>query len=324
MSVIAFIELGNNKVKKSSFEVASYVSATAKKMGLPAIGIALGSADAAALEALGAYGLEKVVHVNDAALDNFDAKVFAQVLCEAATSVEAQVLVFSHNYSGKGLAPRVAARMKAGLVAGATDLPETDGKQFMVNKTAFSNKGFAKIAINTPVKVVSLSPNSYGSHKGEGTASVEAAAIAVPAASVTVKEKVQLSDKIPLTEADLVVSAGRGLRGPENWGMIEDLADELGAATACSRAVSDVDWRPHHEHVGQTGITISPNLYIAVAISGAIQHLAGVSSSKTIVVINKDPEAPFFKAADYGIVGDAFDVVPKLLTAIKDLRASAN
>jgi len=322
MSVIAFIELENNKVKKSSFEAASYASAVASKLGKPAIGIALGTADSAALEALGNYGLEKVVHVGNDALNHFDTKVFAQVLCEAATNVGGEVIVFSHNYAGKGLAPRVAARMKAGLVAGATSLPETE-KGFIVSKTAFSNKGFAKISIDTPVKVVSLSPNSYGAHKSEGTAAIESVDIAVPASSVTVKERIKLSDTIPLTEADLVVSAGRGLKGPENWGMIEELATLLGAATACSRAVSDVDWRPHHEHVGQTGITVSPNLYIAVAISGAIQHLAGVSSSKTIVVINKDPEAPFFKAADYGIVGDAFEVVPKLTEAIRALKASA-
>ncbi len=323
MSVLAYIELSEGKVKKASFETASYAAATAQKLGTEAIGVALGTADSSVLAELGQYGLSKVLHVDNAQLNNNDSKVDAKIVAEAAQQAGANVVILSHNYAGKALAPRLAVRLKAGLVAGATELPETDGG-FSVVKTAFSSKGFAKIGFKTDNKVVSIVPNSFGVQKGEGSASVEALSASVDAPSLTVKERVKLSDKISLTEADLVVSGGRGLRGPENWGMIEEMADILGAATACSRAVADVDWRPHHEHVGQTGIAISPNLYVAIAISGAIQHLAGVSSSKTIVVINKDPEAPFFKAADYGIVGDAFEVVPKLNEALKNFKASAN
>ena len=323
MSVLAYIELGDGKVKKASFETASYAAETAKKLGTEAIGVALGTADAASLEALGDYGLSKVLHINEAQLNNFDSKNFAKAIADVADSNGADVVVFSHNYAGKALSPRVAVRLQAGLVPGAVELPQTDGG-FKVVKTAFSGKGFACVGINSPKKVISVAPNSVGVVAGKGTAAVEAVSASIPAPSVTVTGQTKLSDKIPLTEAELVVSGGRGLRGPENWDMIEEMADLLGAATACSRAVADVDWRPHHEHVGQTGIAISPNLYVAIAISGAIQHLAGVSSSKTIVVINKDPEAPFFKAADYGIVGDAFEVVPKLNEAFKKFKASAN
>ncbi len=319
MAVIAYIELSGNKVKKASLETASYAAATAQKLGTEAIGLALGSADASELEALGKYGLSKVVHVNNAQLDNLDSRVQSKVVADQMNALGGKVLVFSHNYTGKALAPRLSARLNAGLVAGAVALPETDGG-FVVEKTAFSGKGLAKVSINSDLKVISIGPNSFGVKEVGGSAAVETADAAVEASSVTVKETVKLSDKIPLSEAELVVSAGRGLRGPENWGMVEEMADILGAATACSRAVSDVDWRPHHEHVGQTGLAISPNLYIAIAISGAIQHLAGVSSSKTIVVVNKDPEAPFFKSADYGIVGDAFDVVPKMNAALKKLK----
>ena len=322
MSVLAYIELGDNKVKKAAFEAASYAAATAQKMGTEAIGVALGTASAADLEALGAYGLKQVMHVNSEHFNSLDSQAFTQVVGQIAEQAGADVVVFSHGYTGKTMAPRMAAKMNAGLVAGATALPELDGG-FIVQKTAFSNKGFAKVKINTPNKVISLAPNAYGAHKGDGTAAVVAVDLGGSITqNVRVKETVKLSDTIPLTEADLVVSAGRGLKGPENWGMVEDLAGLLGAATACSRAVSDVHWRPHHEHVGQTGITVSPNLYIAIAISGAIQHLAGVSSSKTIVVINKDPEAPFFKAADYGIVGDAFEVVPKLVEEMKKFKGA--
>jgi len=316
MSVLAYIELANGKVKKASFETASYAAAAAKVAGVDAIGVALGSADAGALEELGQYGLSTVYHVSNDQLNKFDSKVDAKVIAEVANAKGANTVVFAHNYSGKALAPRLSVKLNAGLVAGAVALPEAYG----IQKTAFSNKGFAKINITSDKKIISVASNSFGVNKGEGSATVEAMDVALDAPSVTVKEVIKLSDKITLTEAELVVSAGRGLKGPENWGMIEEMADILGAATACSRAVSDVDWRPHHEHVGQTGLTVSPNLYIAVAISGAIQHLAGVSSSKTIVVINKDPEAPFFKAADYGIVGDAFEVVPKLNAALKEFK----
>jgi len=231
------------------------------------------------------------------------------------------VVVFSNNVNGKAIAPRVAARLKAGLVSGAVALPDT-ANGFVVRKNVFSGKAFANVSINTPIKVIALNPNSYPVKEGEGSA--EIAPLNVTAAPrVKVVSTTQASGQVPLTEAEIVVSGGRGLKGPENWGMIEDLAKVLGAATACSRPVADAHWRPHNEHVGQTGIAIAPNLYIAIGISGAIQHLAGVNRSKVIVVVNKDPEAPFFKAADYGIVGDAFEVVPKMTEAVKKLKGIA-
>lgn len=322
MSVLVFVEHSNGKVKKASLEAASYAAATAIKMGKEAHAVALGSVSADELSTLGQYGITKVHHVNNGQLDNLDAKVYNNVLAAAAEQCGAEVLIFSHNYTGKTIAAMLSARLKAGLVPLAVELPEMDNG-FVVKRSCYSGKAFSHVKVNTPTKIVSINPNSYSINKGEGSATVEAMDIPVGAASVTVKEVKKVSDKIPLSEAELVVSAGRGLRGPENWDMIEEMAEILGAATACSRAVADVDWRPHHEHVGQTGLTVRPNLYIAIAISGAIQHLAGVNSSKVIVVINKDPEAPFFKAADYGIVGDAFEVVPKMNEALHKLKASA-
>ncbi|MNN00606.1 Electron transfer flavoprotein subunit alpha [compost metagenome] len=227
--------------------------------------------------------------------------------------------MLSNSFSGKGLAPRIAAKLEAGLADGALELPKINGDKLTVKKTAFSNKAFATLELSSDIKVIALSPNAYETKETGGSATVETFAPNIDQTDFTtmVKEIVRATDKVSLPEAEIVVSAGRGLKGPENWGMVEELAEALGAATACSKPVSDAGWRPHSEHVGQTGIVVSPNLYIAIGISGAIQHLAGVSSSKTIVVINKDPEAPFFKVADYGIVGDAFEVVPKLTQALK-------
>jgi electron transfer flavoprotein alpha subunit len=220
--------------------------------------------------------------------------------------------------NGKAVASRVSARLKAGLVSGAVALPDT-ANGFVVRKNVFSGKAFANVSLNTQIKVIALNPNSYPVREGEGSAEVVPLSVTVTP-RVKVVSTTQASGQVPLTEAEIVVSGGRGLKGPENWGMIEDLAKVLGAATACSRPVADAHWRPHNEHVGQTGIAIAPNLYIAIGISGAIQHLAGVNRSKVIVVVNKDPEAPFFKAADYGIVGDAFEVVPKMTEAVKKLK----
>jgi len=269
---------------------------------------------------LGKYGVKKVHQVNNASLNQLDAQVYAKVIAEAATQSGANVVVFSHNQTGKAVAARVAVRLKAGLVAGACALPDT-GNGFVVRKTVFSGKAFANVSITSAVKVISLNPNSYTTIASEGTAEVNQLSIAVDTPKVKVTAVNKVSGEVPLTEAEIVVSGGRGLKGPENWGILLDLAKELGAATACSRPVGDAHWRPHHEHVGQTGVQVAPNLYIAIGISGAIQHLAGVNRSKVIVVINKDPEAPFFKAADYGIVGDAFEVVPKLTEEIKKLKA---
>ena len=246
-----------------------------------------------------------------------------ETIAAAATKVGATTIVFSHNQTGKALCAGVSALLKAGLVTGAIALPNTSAG-FIVKKSVFSGKAFANVSIQTAVKIIAISPNSY---KVVGGASAAATTtpldIVVTAGHVKITAVHKTSGEISLTEADIVVSGGRGLKGPENWGILLDLAKELGAATACSRPVGDAHWRPHHEHVGQTGVQVAPNLYIAIGISGAIQHLAGVNRSKTIVVINKDPEAPFFKAADYGIVGDAFEVLPKLTDAIKKMKASA-
>lgn len=321
MSVLIFVDQADNHIKKSSFEALTYGADVAKQLNTSAEALVLGTVDYD-LATLGKYGVTKVHQVVNESLNHVDAQVFAKVIAEAATASNASVIIFSHNQTGKAVAARVAARLKAGLVAGACALPDISNG-FTVKKTVFSGKAFANIGITSAIKVVSLNPNSYKTVTTDGTAEVVALNIAVDAAKVKVAAVNKVSGEVPLTEADIVVSGGRGLKGPENWGIILDLAKELGAATACSRPVGDAHWRPHHEHVGQTGVQIAPNLYIAVGISGAIQHLAGVNRSKVIVVINKDPEAPFFKAADYGIVGDAFEVLPKFTEAIKKMKASA-
>ena len=319
MSVLIFIDHSEGHVKKASLEVLSYGAKIAEQMGIQAEGVLLGAVSED-LAALGKYGIKKIHQVGQDSLNHLDAQVYARVISEIATSTGATVIVFANNLSGKAVAPRVSARLRAGLVAGAIALPQTSGG-FVVKKTVFSGKAFAHIALDTPVKIISLNPNSYPVTAGEGVAEVVPfKTTADTTAKVKVVSATQASGQVPLTEAELVVSGGRGLKGPENWGMIEELAKLLGAATACSRPVADAHWRPHNEHVGQTGIAIAPNLYIAIGISGAIQHLAGVNRSKVIVVINKDPEAPFFKAADYGIVGDAFEVVPKMIEAVKKLK----
>jgi electron transfer flavoprotein alpha subunit len=320
MSVLIFIDHSDGHVKKASLEVLSYGAALAQQLGVTAEGILLGTVNTD-LSTLGRYGVKKVHQAAQETLNHLDSQLFARVIADAATATGATVLVFSNNVSGKAIAPRVAARLKAGLVSGAVALPET-ANGFVVRRNVFSGKAFANVSINTPVKVIALNPNSYPVKEGEGSA--EIVPLTVTATSqVKVVSTTQASGQVPLTEAEIVVSGGRGLKGPENWGMIEELAKVLGAATACSRPVADAHWRPHNEHVGQTGIAIAPNLYIAIGISGAIQHLAGVNRSKVIVVVNKDPEAPFFKAADYGIVGDAFEVVPKMTEAVKKLKGMA-
>lgn len=320
MSVLVFIDHSDGHVKKASLEALSYGAALAGQLGVPAEGILLGTITGDP-GSLGRYGIKKVHQAGQETLNHLDAQVYARIVADAATATGATVLVFPNNLSGKAVAPRVAARLKAGLVSGALALPNTTNG-FVVRKNVFSGKAYANVSINTPVKVIALNPNSYPVRETEGTA--EVAALTVNAAPrVKFISVTQASGQVPLTEAELVVSGGRGLKGPENWGMIEDLARALGAATACSRPVADAHWRPHNEHVGQTGIAIAPNLYIAIGISGAIQHLAGVNRSKVIVVVNKDPEAPFFKAADYGIVGDAFEVVPKMTAAVKKLKGIA-
>lgn len=314
MSVLIYTDSADGTLTKNAFEAANYGALLAKKEGKSATAIVIG--EASDIDKLGAYGVTKVLHVNDAALNNFDPQRNAAIIAQAATKENVTTIIFSHDYSGKATAPMLAAKLDAGLVTGAVALPEGN----TVRKAVFSGKAFADVEIKTATKIISVLPNAVDKQMGEGSVAVENFSCEIPTTRLAVKEVKKASTELSLTEADIVVSAGRGLKGPENWGMIEELAQELGAATACSRPVADIGWRPHHEHVGQTGIAIRPNLYIAVGISGAIQHLAGVNGSKTIVVINTDPEAPFFKAADYGIVGDAFDVVPKMIAAVKKLK----
>ena len=321
MSVLIFIDHADGHVKKSSLEALSYGAQVAAQLGTQAEGVLLGTVTED-LAALGKYGVKKIHQAAQEALNHLDAQVQAKLVAEVATATGATVIIFSHNLSGKSIAPRVSARLKAALCAGAVALPDTTNG-FVVKKNVFSGKAFAHISLNSPIKVISLNPNSYAVKTGEGTAEVVPVNTQADAAKVKFVSVTQASGQVPLTEAEIVVSGGRGLKGPENWGMVEELAKLLGAATACSRPVADAGWRPHNEHVGQTGIAIAPNLYIAIGISGAIQHLAGVNRSKVIVVINKDPEAPFFKAADYGIVGDAFEVVPKMIEAVKKLKGVA-
>lgn len=319
--VLIYIDQADQEIKKASLEAISYGAALAKQMGTTAEAFILGTVKDD-LSQLGKYGATKVHQVANDQLNHFDARINATVAADAAKSLGAEVIIFAHNTNGKAIAPAVAVKLGAGIVTGASALPKTDGG-FVVTKTVFSGKAFASIKIETAIKVISINQNSFGVQTTDGSATINTLNTNVPASSIKITSVDKVQGEIPLTEASLVVSGGRGLKGPENWGILLDLAKALGASTACSRPVSDADWRPHHEHVGQTGIQIAPNLYIAIGISGAIQHLAGVNRSKTIVVINKDPEAPFFKAADYGVVGDAFEVVPALTAAILKSKAGA-
>lgn len=322
MSVLVFIDLVDGRVKKASHEAMTYGAQLAAQLGTTADGVVLGNEVAEDLAALGAYGIKKIHHVQHENFKPGDPQVYAKVIADVAEQTGAQVVVFSNNTSGKAIAPRVSVRLKAGLVSGAVGLPENNG-DFVVRKNVFSGKAFAKVAVKTERKVIALNVNSFTIQTGESSAEVVPFTTDVPAPKIKVVGSNKTSGKVALTEAEIVVSAGRGLKGPENWGIVEDLATALDAALACSRPVADAHWRPHSEHVGQTGVAIAPNLYIAAGISGAIQHLAGVNRSKVIVVINKDPEAPFFKAADYGIVGDVFDVLPKFTDAVKKVKGLA-
>lgn len=322
MSVLILIDHIDGHVKKASLEALSYGAAIAEQSGDTAEGIVLGTVTED-LTALGQYGITKIHQVQHDNLAQFDSQVYAKVVVQVAEQTGAKTIVFSNNTVGKALAPRVAVRLKAGLVAGAVGLPNTAGG-FTVKKNVFSGKAFANVSVTSPVQVIALNLNAFQAiNRGSAVAEVVPFSATVEAPKVKVTGSTKTSGKVALTEAETVVSAGRGLKGPENWKMVEELATLLGAGLACSRPVADAHWRPHNEHVGQTGVAIAPNLYIAIGISGAIQHLAGVNRSKVIVVINKDAEAPFFKAADYGIVGDAFEVVPKMIEAVKKVKGVA-
>jgi electron transfer flavoprotein alpha subunit len=320
MSVLIFTEHSNGEIRKSSREALSYGAALAARLGMKAEAAILG-AYSGDLTGLGGYGISVVHHCAAEGLEIVDTRRYTAVLAEMAAASGASVVVFAHSMTGRAVAPRLSARLKAGYVAGVVGLPETEDG-FVVRRNVFSGKAFMKVSVETPIKIVSVNPNSFGVHHMEGSAEVHSFTSTTAPGHVVVRETKRVSGQVPLGEAELVVSGGRGLKGPEHWALVEDLAGLIGAATACSRAVADAHWRPHHEHVGQTGLAIAPNLYFAIGISGAIQHLAGVNRSKVIVVINKDPEAPFFKAADYGIVGDAFEVMPRVIDAVRKLKQS--
>jgi electron transfer flavoprotein alpha subunit len=305
----------DNGLSKASKEVVTY----AKKLGDSVTVVTNGNASSDALAELGQYGASKVLV--DRSVSTDDVQQVIDLVASAAESSGATSIIFSHDLTAKAVAPRLSVRLKAGLVSGATEIPNGDGS---IRVNVFSGKAFGFVKVNSPKRIISLLPNSLQPEVNGSACGVEEFSSGASNGRIKVITTKKPEGEIPLPEAELVVSAGRGLKGPENWGIVENLAKSLGAATACSRPVADIGWRPHHEHVGQTGVAIRPNLYIAAGISGAIQHLAGVNGSKVIVVINTDQEAPFFKAADYGVIGDAFEVLPKLTEAINKFKASQN
>ncbi|MBP6386013.1 MAG: electron transfer flavoprotein subunit alpha/FixB family protein [Pseudarcicella sp.] len=321
MSVIVYIEIENGLVKKSSQEAAFYGSEVAKMQGTTSIGLAIGEINEQELSMLGNFGISKVIHVNNPQLAQINIMPYANVLSQVVEQTNSKFVIFSKSSSADAIASRAAAKLKASIVTNAVELPDfSNGTN--IKRSIYTGKAFANVSLTADVKIIGIKKNAVSIVQTSEKASVEKQDIALAESNFTSKilSTQKATGQISLPEADIVVSAGRGLKAPENWGIVEDLAKVLGAATACSKPVSDLDWRPHHEHVGQTGIKVSPNLYIACGISGAIQHLAGVNSSKVIVVINTDPEAPFFKSADYGIVGDVFDVLPQLTKAVANLK----
>ncbi|WP_084374599.1 electron transfer flavoprotein subunit alpha/FixB family protein [Reichenbachiella faecimaris] len=317
MSILVFIEISEGEIKKSSLEAVSYAAG----IGGDVTAIAFGEASNEALASAGKAGATKVLHIADEKYKQGNIQAYASALAAAVESTGAETVVLAKSSLGDPVSARLAIKIGASLATNVTELPDTSNG-FTVKRSIYTGKAFANVDLTEGKRIIGIKKNAAIIKEDGGDAAVEAFSVSADDADfkVTVTSQEKATGEILLPEADLVVSGGRGLKGPENWGMIEDLAKALGAATGCSKPVSDMDWRPHHEHVGQTGIKVAPTLYIAVGISGAIQHLAGVNSSKFIVVINKDPEAPFFKAADYGIVGDAFEVVPKLTEAIKALN----
>lgn len=306
-----YAENADGQFKKAILEAASYAASIQNG---PITAICIGQPNANEAEKLAQYGVDKLIVIEG--IQAFDAQQYALEISKAAKANGLTTLVFANTYEAKSLAPRVAVHMDAALATNVIAYPDTTNG-FVVKRSVFSGKGFAYVTLENAHKVIAITPNSTDLISKPISVQCQTVSADAYVAKTSIASTQKSSGKIPLTEAEIVVSAGRGMKGPENWGMVEELAEALGAATACSKPVSDMGWRPHSEHVGQTGITIKPNLYIAIGISGAIQHLAGVSSSKVIVAINKDPEAPFFKAADYGIVGDAFEVLPQLLSAVK-------
>jgi electron transfer flavoprotein alpha subunit len=318
MSVLVFAETSEGKFKKSAFEVTSYGVKIAEQLGTTLVVLTINSNEPSLLYN---YGAEKVLSVSNENLKTFNAKIVANIIKQAAEKENSKIVIIDSNTNGLYIAPLVAVNLNAGLASNVVALPSSIDP-FTVKRKAFSSKAFNHCIINTNVKIIGLSKNSFGIVENLVSGNVETFSPSIIESNLNSEKIEQTTGKVTIADADIVVSAGRGLKGPENWGMIEELANVLGAATACSKPVSDLGWRPHGEHVGQTGKPVASNLYIAIGISGAIQHLAGINSSKVKVVINTDAEAPFFKAADYGIVGDAFEVVPKLIEKLKEFKAN--
>ena len=317
MPVITYIESSNGKIKKNGFELASYSSELAKLLNTTAIALTVNVSDCSEL---GNYGISKVLKISNDSLKEFNASTYADIITQAVNKTGANTIVVSSSLDSKYLAPILSANIEAAYINNVISLP-SNLDPFTVKRTAFTNKAFSDTSSNSKKVIVGLSNNSFGLIENSISIDEEIFEVSISNSNLSVESSEKVSGKISIADADIVVSAGRGMKGPENWNLIEDLADTLGAATACSKPVSDMGWRPHSEHVGQTGKPVATNLYIAIGISGAIQHLAGINSSKIKVVINSDPEAPFFKAADYGIVGDAFDVVPRLNEKLKEFKA---
>jgi electron transfer flavoprotein alpha subunit len=323
MSVLVYTENWAGKFKKLSYEIVSFAAAIAKEMGSSVTALSIGHVADGELKSLGKYGVNKVLNVQDDRFESLDNKALADAVTKAAEKEGAKVIIFAHNNEGKAIAPRVSVKLNAGLVSGVTGVP-VSVDPFVVRKKVFTGKAFVNIQIKTDVKVITFAQNSYEVVENPTDAAIETfdPQIGNDEFNTVIKETHKITGKVLLTDAEVVVSGGRGMKGPENWGGLEELGDLLGAGMACSRPVSDEDWRSHEEHVGQTGKIIAPNVYIAFGISGAIQHLGGVSSSKFIVAINKDSEAPIFEVADYGIIGDAFKVIPQLIEAVKEMKAN--
>ncbi len=322
MSVLIFTENWDGKFKKLSFELVSYGKKVAEMLNSSAIAVSIGNVGDDELKKLGDYGADKIINVHKEELKNLDNQAYTAVLEQIVKKEGSNIIVISHNNTGKAIAPRLAVRLKAGIGSGVTKLPQSTNP-FVVNKKLFSGKSFANVIIKSENKILTLAQNSFELIETENKSTIENYSPELDSSQIKtqVKDVQKITGQIILTDAEIVVSGGRGMKSPENWGPIEELASLLGAATACSRPVSDEGWRPHHEHTGQTGKIIAPNLYIAAGISGAIQHLAGVSSSKYIVAINTDKDAPIFEAADYGIVGDALKVLPDLINAVKEIKS---
>jgi len=322
MSVLVFVENWDGKFKKASFELISYAAGVAEMCGTQAVALSIGNVGQPELDKLTGFGAAKIIAASNDKLNVLDNQAYASVIAQIAINEKASVVVLSNNNTGKALAPRLSVRLKAGIGAGVNQLP-LSADPFVVHKKAYSGNAFANVLIKTPVRILTLAQNSFELKESAAKAPVEHIAVDVEAGMVktTVKDVQKQTGKILLTDAEIVVSGGRGMKSPDNWGPLTELADLLGAATACSRPVSDEGWRSPDEHTGQTGKIIAPNLYIAVGISGATQHLAGVSASKYIVAINTDKDAPIFGAAQYGIVGDAVKVLPKLVEAVKEMKA---